>query len=406
MNSKILKQVILYFYPLIIILLLIFFGYISFKLIIICYLLYCTLVYYTTKTYLYYNNTEFNTNLINNCPSIKNANFKQYILLPFTFCQFFLFTKINDTINKSRKNEIVYKKEKIDEKGTLLVWASFENEELLNSNNNPVLLILPGITGHYNEFYIKNVTSEALKNNYNVAIFQMCTLSSEMKIKKNQIIDFYEDLNNCLIKIKEKNMNKLYAVGYSYGANILTGYLGSKNNETNYINGGVAVSNPFDLFMSQRVGEDTIYESLICYFERKNYTHAANSVNKFNNDNFIDIDVLKSSYAVNKFDREFFGKLLGYKNADDYYKGISSARFVKDVKKPLLVIHSKDDPICSFKGIPFDDVCQNKNIIFIATDKGGHFCYVENNNFFSFSGELWSSKPTFEFLNYLKKNMI
>ena len=162
----------------------------------------------------------------------------------------------------------------------------------------------------------------------------------------------------------------------------------------------MSVSNPFDLYMSQRIGQDTIYESLICFFERKNYIHAVNSINK--KGNLIDVNVLESSYSVKIFDKEFFGKILGYKNGDDYYKGVSCAKYVKNINKPLLVIHSKDDPICSYKGIPFDDVCENKNIIFIATDKGGHFCFIENEKDLSFSGKLWSFTPTFEFINYLK----
>ena len=169
-----------------------------------------------------------------------------------------------------------------------------------------------------------------------------------------------------------------------------------------YIEGGVAVSNPFDLYISQRIGQETIYESLICFFERKNYIHAVNSVNNNNRENIIDVNILESSYNVKIFDKEFFGKLLGYKNGDDYYKGISSAKYVKYINKPLLVIHSKDDPICSYKGIPFDDICQNKNIIFLLTDKGGHFCFIENEKDFGFSGRLWSLPPTFEFIEYLK----
>lgn len=397
MNSKILKEIIEYLYPLIIILLLFLFGYISFTLILVGYLIYCILVYFTTKTYLFYIDTEFNKNLINNCPSIKNANFKQYFLLPFTMCQFILFQITNNKCSQSQKNKIIFQEEKIDKHGTLIVWASYEKS--LN-DINPVLLILPGITGLYYEPYIKNVISEGLKNHFNVVVFQMSTLSNKMKLEKNKYIDFYEDLNNSLKRIKEKNNNKLYAVGYSYGANILTGYLGSKNKETNYIDGGVSVSNPFDLYMSQRIGQDTIYESLICFFERKNYIHAVNSINK--KLNLIDVNVLESSYSVKIFDKEFFGKILGYKNGDDYYKGISCAKYVKDINKPLLVIHSKDDPICSYKGIPFDDVCENKNIIFISTDKGGHFCFIENEKDLSFSGKLWSLTPTFEFINYLK----
>ena len=403
MNSKILKEIIEYFLPLEIIILLFIFGYITLTKILIGYLLYCIFIYFTTKTYLFYIKTEFNSEIIDNCPSIKKANFKQYFLLPFTFCQFILFQITNKKTGKNRKKEIFFKEEKIDEQGTSIFWASYEECQI---HTSPVLLILPGITGHYNEIYIKNVITEGLNKNFDVVVFQMSTLSENMKLEKNKYIDFYEDLNNSLVKIKEKNSNKLYAIGYSYGANLIAGYLGTKNITTNYIDGGVVVSNPFDLYMSQRIGEDTIYESLICYFERKNYKKAVNSINKNNKENIIDINVLESSYKVKNFDKEFFGKILGYSNGDDYYKGISSDKYIKYINKPLLVIHSKDDPICSYKGIPFDNVCENKNIIFIFTDKGGHFCFIENKNFFSFSGNLWSFKPTFEFINYLKNVQI
>ena len=403
MNSKILKETVLYFLPLEIIILLFIFRYITLTYIFIGYIIYCILIYFTTKTHLFYIKTEFNIGIIENCPSIKKANFKQYFLLPFTFCQFVLFQTTNKRYLKSQKKQIFFEEEKIDEQGTFIIWASYNN---FQNHTNPVLLILPGITGRYCEDYVKNVISEGLNNKFDVVIFQMSTLSENMKLEKDKHINFYEDLNNSLIKIKEKNHNMLYAIGYSYGANLLTGYLGSKNLETNYIDGGVAVSNPFDLYMSQRIGQDTLFESLICFFERKNYMNAVNSINKNNNQNVIDVNVLKSSYSVKIFDKEFFGKILGYHNGDDYYKGISSAKYIKFVNKPLLVIHSKDDPICTYKGIPFDDVCENKNIIFIFTDKGGHFCYIENKNLLSFSGKLWSFQPTFEFINYLKNIQI
>ena len=56
-------------------------------------------------------------------------------------------------------------------------------------------------------------------------------------------------------------------------------------------------------------------------------------------------------------------KILGYRNADDYYKGLSCAKYVKDINKPLIIISSKDDPICPYQGIPMDDICENENII-------------------------------------------
>ena len=290
----------------------------------------------------------------------------------------------------------------MDNEGTSIVWVYNENSK--NTHVNPVLLILPGITGRYNDPYVENISYEGLKQNYDVVIFQMRTLSDKMKRPKyGKYVDFYIDINNSLIKIRNKNKNPIFAVGFSYGANLLTGYLGNKNLETNFISGAVSLSNPFDLYMTQRVGKDTIYESLISSFERKHYLPAVNSLNKEakNKDEFIDVNILCSNYIVKNFDLEFFGKILGYKTGDDYYKGISTAKFVKNINKPLLVIHSKDDPICTYKGIPFDDVCENENIIFILTDKGSHSCFIENDKDFNLSPKHWIHKPLFEFINYL-----
>ena len=381
--NKVLRELLGYFYPIIIILLLLLFKYINFTQLVVGYLIYCSFVYFTTKTYLFYIKTQFNIDLLENCPSIKKPNFKQYFLLPFTFCQFLLL-EASSNPKKINDNEILFREEKIDNEGTSIFWAFYENSKDIHSN--PVLFILPGITGQYDDSYVQNIIAEGLNNNFDVVVFQMRTLSSEMKMPKNKFVDFYEDINNSLIKVRNKNKNYIYGVGYSYGANLLTGYMGNINLETNYIEGGVAVSNPFDLYMSQRLGEDTLFESLITYFERKNYMRAVSSFNRKikNKKKCINVDTLLSSYYVKNFDTEFFGKILGYKNGDEYYRGISSAKYIKNINKPLLVIHSKDDPICTYKGIPMDDVCENENIIFILTEKGGHSCFIENEKDFSY----------------------
>ena len=399
--NKVLRELIGYFYPVIIILLLLLFKYINFTQLVVGYLIYCAFIYFTTKTYLFYIKNQFNIDLLENCPSIKKPNFKQYFLLPFTFCQFILL-EISSSPKRNNESEIIFREEKIDNEGTSIFWAFYENSQ--NIHSNPVLFILPGITGQYDDSYVQNIIAEGLNNNFDVVVFQMRTLSSEMKMPKNKFVDFYDDINNSLIKVRNKNKNCIYGVGYSYGANLLTGYMGNKNLETNYIEGGVAVSNPFDLYMSQRLGEDTLFESLITYFERKNYMRAVSSFNRKikNKKKCINVETLLSSYYVKNFDTEFFGKILGYKNGDEYYRGISSAKYIKSINKPLLVIHSKDDPICTYKGIPMDDVCENENIIFILTEKGGHSCFIENEKDFGFSPRQWMFKPAFEFVNYLK----
>ena len=362
--NKVLRELLGYFYPIIIILLLLLFKYINFTQLVVGYLIYCSFVYFTTKTYLFYIKTQFNIDLLENCPSIKKPNFKQYFLLPFTFCQFLLL-EASSNPKKINDNEILFREEKIDNEGTSIFWAFYENSKDIHSN--PVLFILPGITGQYDDSYVQNIIAEGLNNNFDVVVFQMRTLSSEMKMPKNKFVDFYEDINNSLIKVRNKNKNYIYGVGYSYGANLLTGYMGNINLETNYIEGGVAVSNPFDLYMSQRLGEDTLFESLITYFERKNYMRAVSSFNRKikNKKKCINVDTLLSSYYVKNFDTEFFGKILGYKNGDEYYRGISSAKYIKNIK----ICHFRITP-CTINYDYFQKKKQIKTICFFQHGAG------------------------------------
>ena len=401
--KKVIKELIQNFYLAIIIFFLILFKYITFTNFIFGYLFYCTFVFITTKTYLYCVKTPFNTGILENCPSIKNPNFKQYFLCPFTFAQFILLN-ISSKQNISNHKKTFFEIEKVDDEGTTLFWASNETSQI--NHNNPVLFVMPGITGKINDPYVKNIVGEGLNKDFDVVIFQMRTLSPEMKMPKNDYVDFCQDINNSLKKVRNKNKNRIFAIGYSYGANLLTTYLGTKNLETNYISGGISVSNPFDMFICQRFGEDTIYESLIVNFERKSYLAAANNMNKYETEQkrIINIAHLLENYYIKHFDGEFFVKILGYRNADDYYKGLSSARFVKNINKPFLVISSKDDPICPYRGIPFDDICENENIIFILADKGAHSCFVENDKNLGFTPKQWMFKPAFEFLEFLRNN--
>ena len=401
--GKILKEVIENFYLAIIIFFLILFKYITFTNFILGYLFYCTIVYITTKTYLFYVKTPFNTRIIEQCQSIKNPNFKQYFLFPFTFAQFVLLN-ISAKQNISNHKKLYFEIENVDDEGTTLIWATNEPSQI--NHNSPVLFIMPGITGKCSDPYVKNIIGEGLLKEFDVVIYQMRTLSPEMKMPKNGYVNFCDDINNSLKKVRNKNKNKIFAIGYSYGANLLTTYLGSKNMETNYISGGISVSNPFDMFICQRFGEDTLYESMIVHFERNNYLAAVNNVNKFEKDKnrVINIDYLLENFYVKHFDGEFFVKILGYRNADDYYKGMSSARFVKNINKPFLIISAKDDPICPYRGIPMDDICENENIIFILTDKGAHSCYVENDKNLGFTPKQWMFKPAFEFLEFLRND--
>lgn len=53
---------------------------------------------------------------------------------------------------------------------------------------------------------------------------------------------------------------------------------------------------------------------------------------------------------------------------------------------------SKDDPIVSYNAFPYENIKNNPNIKFVATEKGGHVCW-----FHGLIPKRWYPKPTLDF---------
>ena len=121
--------------------------------------------------------------------------------------------------------------------------------------------------------------------------------------------------------IKSKNKNKIFAVGGSYGANLLVNYLGTKNLKEKLIEYAISISNPFDFFLCNRIGEESknIYEILVLKFYKRNYLPGIYHCNKYKKCSFFDEKKLQNAQKIIDFDKEFFTKFLGYKNTDEYY---------------------------------------------------------------------------------------
>ena len=182
---------LLTFYPLLIIIFLYIFHYISLQFIISSYLIFCLFKYFYQKCELSFIPTNFNKKLINSCPNLKYANFKQYFPLPFVLIQF-IGTKLSKFQSQKK---IILTEEKINEFGSTLIWVNYEGRK--NPHNKPILFIMPGITGKFSDAYVFNLSYQGLENDYDVVIYQMRTLSSEMKMPKKRYVNFCEDIT-CL----------------------------------------------------------------------------------------------------------------------------------------------------------------------------------------------------------------
>lgn len=238
-------------------------------------------------------------------------------------------------------------------------------------NDKPIVALFHGLEGSSTRPYIRTLMKLLSSKGYSSAAmnFRSCggKMNNSERIYHSGATDDYHTFFDYLKK--QYPHKKIYAVGFSLGANTLVKSLGELE-DNHPVTKAVVVSPPFDLgkgSIAINKGFNRIYQyrfmrSLRAKAEekRKQFSHYPQFTGK----------------TMYEFDDQITAKVHGFKNADDYYTTCSSNNFYASVKRPLLIIHSKKDTICPFKFAPLDILNANSYIETLFTEKGGHVGFI------------------------------
>jgi len=367
---------------------------IPFYYLIIGYLLFCLYHRVISSTELLYTKNSLMEEIIKKS-NISSLKFIPSFLFPITPLQF-----INLSRTKIKPDyKINVKRKYIGNNGVCIDWINYEGIE---TKNKPILIIFPGLTGCIDDAYVINIANECIVNcGFNVCIYQMRVLTEKVKINKRYLF-LIDDIDETLDDIRKEygEKIKIYAVGFSYGANQLVKYLGQKNNKNKKITAGISISNPYEFIISSRLAYDKIYNRMLLMFLQKVVNKTRKQLEQLNLN--LDVNFLLNTNQITDFDQYYTSYLLGFRGADDYYRNISSVLDMKNIDVPLLCIHSKDDQICFKEGIPFEEIKLNKNIALLLTSHGTHSCFIESDGLFGLKVKQWIIKPVSSFLKTLK----
>ncbi|MCQ2817859.1 MAG: hypothetical protein MJ252_11395 [archaeon] len=390
------------YYPVLITLFLLIFGYIRFIHVILFYFTFCTLHRIFFKISLSYDKSNKTLDsILSQCSSITNLNYKPPFFLPLGVLQF-AFQKASKV---KPKYKLISKRELIGEDGVCIDWVSSDDNP--NRKGNKILIIVPGLTGGIKDTYIVNLLDRALKTDFVIGIYQMRILNENVKFPKEENIHFslFEDFYKAMKFVKNKfgKESKIYSIGYSYGANQLVRFLGEFNNKEHLIESAVSVSNPYNFSIGSVYLEFTIYSRLILFYLQRTFKKISKAVGK-DTKYKIDINKAQNTCSMREYDRQFTSKVMGYKTVDDYYREIGCAKYLKYVDIPLLIIHAKDDCITSIRAVPMDDIKNNKNIAIILSDQGNHSTFLEANGILGV--RQWLVKPIVEFMEASSNTLV
>lgn len=264
-----------------------------------------------------------------------------------------------------------------------------ELDILDTGTNKPVVALFHGLEGSSKRFYIRNLMSDLESAGFSSVAMNFRGCGSRLNNQKRfyhsgETSDYHLLFNWMKDRFPDR---EVYAVGFSLGANALIKSLSELEGDP-IIKKAVAVSPPYDLgagSINMSKGFNKIYE----------YRFIHTLKEKANRKRAVYPDIPEfTGKTIYEFDDMVTAPVHGFESADHYYNSCSSKNFLKDVRTPLLIIHSKKDTLCPLEFAPFSDIDNNPFIQTIFTNEGGHVGFVSSpGNWLNRSILTWVDSP-------------
>ena len=264
---------------------------------------------------------------------------------------------------------------KLDD-GDILDCFWYAKEKI--NKNNPIVVIFHGLSGSFKSPYIQGVIDNLVKNNFVAVLmhFRGCSGTPNYLARSYHSGETKDAKSFIDSIVKKYPQNKLFAVGYSIGGNMLLKLLGELQNESKII-ASVSVSAPMQLDItadSINSGFSKFYQyhllkSLKTTLLSKYKRHDMDSLL---NKNEQDIKNIKTFW---EFDNIYTAPIHGFNGVNDYYTKSSSRQYIKHIKSNTLIIHALDDPFMNNDILPQKNEIP-KNVKLELYQNGGHLGFI------------------------------
>ncbi len=237
------------------------------------------------------------------------------------------------------------------------------------------VLLIHGLQGCSQSHYIRGLATALHNAHYQVAAINLRGRSGEM----NRRPVFYNagyspDIDFLVREIKQRDPEiAINAIAVSLGGSMLLNWLASTDDADQLVNCAAVVSVPFLLASCAKKMEQGFSRIYQHYLISSLKASAKSKLKQMDLPNIL--SNWESSKTFFEFDDTVTSRLHGFKDVNDYYEKASSKYKLTNIKTPLLIIQSSDDPFMSDDVIPNDQQI-NKNTILEVYKKGGHVGFV------------------------------
>ncbi|RKP29543.1 AB-hydrolase YheT [Metschnikowia bicuspidata] len=273
-------------------------------------------------------------------------------------------------------------------------------EQTLFDNEKPLVIALHGLAGGSYESYLRTFLHEITgpEHNFDGMVLNARGCAHHTITSPQLFCGLWTNDLRYLINehISKKWPNKqIFLIGFSLGGSILANYLGQEGDHVyKNIKGAATMSCPWDFpqsstalvesYLGQKVYSPAMCRNLLRLLD-KHY------------DSSLHVNEIIAEYKENPekfhlktlrdFDEAFTSKLFGFNCAEEYYRHASPSQRLLNVRAPLLIFNSKDDPIVGSKNLPHTEIKMNPYVYMVETSIGGHL------GWFNIRNQRWYSKP-------------
>ena len=253
-----------------------------------------------------------------------------------------------------------------------IYWSKIDKHK----KRTPIVILFHGLAGNSESPYIQGAMHTLNSIGFSTVLmhFRGCSGVDNLLARSyhsGETGDAIEFINS--IK-KEYPESKIFATGYSLGANMLLKLL---SEEKSLLDAAVAVSSPMQL----DICANRMNKGLSRYYQYRLVkdlnTALLRKFEKHNLEKLIGLkkqDILKLK-SFWDFDEAYTAPIHGFKSAQDYYTQCSSKQFLKEITTPTLIIHAKDDPFMTPEVIPSMDELSS-SITLELSENGGHVGFI------------------------------
>lgn len=258
----------------------------------------------------------------------------------------------------------------------------------------PLLVLLHGLSGGSHETYIRSTIDQISKSQYGAEGegFDCVVLNSRgcagTPITTPQLFCaiWTDDIRRFIKLLRSEedpnNRRRIYIVGFSLGASILSNFLGQQGFETSKpesrVDAAVVVANPWDLNHSNQFLSDSyigyylyspVMANSLVRLMNRHQPGLGQSLPHIYGDSY---EKTQDVSSLREFDETFTAPFFGFHSARDYYRSASSVHRLLEIRTPTLIVNALDDPIVHKDCIPYTEAYLNPYVVLSTTSLGGH----------------------------------